>query len=286
MVRDNDSASLSANDHSSQRDLDIVPAVGRRTGPPSTEGTGDTNGEGLPPGPGEEGHGRARSRGLTSRVLVVAATVAMLALAAAVPVAVHSKTSAERPVATHSGTRTSSGAQAPPDGDGQAHRGWAAVPPRLQVAIDRTLFAKPVSSPAGISLSWGHAGSVSFRAKGDAQSFGLRPVSVGRTTAETLNPGPFVFGGAGATETLGRGLSAWYKISRTGFEQGFTVAHRPAGAGNQFSIVLRSSGDLQVDDSGARGFVVASAFGPVMTYGSLRATDANGKPLPSHLSFK
>ncbi len=39
----------------------------------------------------------------------------------------------------------------------------ARVPAGLQAAIDKTLAAQPVTSPAGVSLSWGERGRVSFR---------------------------------------------------------------------------------------------------------------------------
>jgi MBG domain (YGX type)/FG-GAP repeat len=288
-VRHNCVVPFPINGHEAQRGTNG--AGGRRTDQPPSAGTPGGYGEAAP-----RAHAR-KSRGVTSSRLincgaVMAATVLVIvALAAVVPFAVHSATTPGRPVAALSGTGTTPDLAARPNANRQSrHKSLAGVPPELQTAIDETLASQPVSSPSGISLSWGKAGAVSFRAKASGPSFGLQPLSVGRTHSEALTPGPFVFGTAGVTESLGHGLNAWYKVSQPGFEQGFTVARRPAGSGGQFSIVLRSSGSLHVGASrtaggAVRGFVIASPSGPVLTYGSLRATDASGKPLPSHLSF-
>ena len=49
----------------------------------------------------------------------------------------------------------------------------ARAPAGLQAAIDKTLAAQPVTSPAGVTLSWGPDGTVSFsRSKGPSASSG------------------------------------------------------------------------------------------------------------------
>ncbi len=158
------------------------------------------------------------------------------------------------------------------------------VPAALQRAIDKTLATQPVSSPGGVTLSWGRDGTVTFhRANGLGGSFALRPESFGRTTLANLTAGQFVFGPKSTTESLGHGVSAWYKVETGGIEQGFTLTRRPSGTTGTFSIVLGYSGPLHANRSGPRRLTFSSPSGPVMSYGDLRVTDVTGKVLPSHL---
>ncbi|HTT92440.1 MAG TPA: hypothetical protein VMF65_23005, partial [Acidimicrobiales bacterium] len=200
-------------------------ADGRRADQPPSVGSPEGDGVAAPSVHDRGSRGAASSWLLNRAPLTVATALVILALVAMVPLAVHRATAVKRPVAALSGGSTTPDSSAGANANGPLpHRSRAAVPPNLQLAIDKTLSSRPVSSPAGISLSWGHAGAVSFRAKYGGPSFGLQPLSIERTHTEALTPGPFVFGAPGVSETLGHGLSAWYKISRSGFEQGFTVA--------------------------------------------------------------
>ncbi len=161
----------------------------------------------------------------------------------------------------------------------------ARVPAGLQAAIDKTLAREPVTSSAGLTLGWGQHGTVWFLVtKGPWARFGLRPVSVGRSSSEALSPGTFVFGPKGTTESLGDGLSVWYRTSASGFEQGFSVSRRPAGAAQSFNIVLASSGGLHAAATGPDELAISGPRGPVMTYGALRATDATGRARPARLA--
>lgn len=162
----------------------------------------------------------------------------------------------------------------------------ARVPSGLHAAIDRTLAAEPVTSPAGVTLSWCRDGAVSFRlAKGISASFTIRPESVGRARPLAPSPGPFVFGPTKTAEALGEGVTDWYKTSAGGFEQGFTLARRPTGAANSFRIVIGYSGRLHPRPTSPGSLSLSGPAGSAMTYGGLRVTDARGKKLPAHLAF-
>ena len=160
------------------------------------------------------------------------------------------------------------------------------VPAGLQVVIDKALASQPVTSPSGITLSWGQRGRVWFRApKARSGGLALTPKSVGRASGQALSPGGFVFGAKSTTEPLGDGVSVWYKAAASGFEQGFTLERRPSGAGARFSIVLGYGGGLHATASGPGTLSLLGPKGPVMTYGALRVTDATGRALPSHFSL-
>jgi hypothetical protein len=177
------------------------------------------------------------------------------------------------------GARGSGAQGAPRQAQAPAH-----LPAGLQAAIDKTLSGEPASTPAGLSLTWGRAGAVSFHpSKAAKQGFSLRPVSFGGARLEAFSPGPFVFGQKDVTEALGHGASAWYKASAKGFEQGFTISRPPSGTSKAFSIVLAYAGSLHPSSAAAHGFVISGRSGPEMTYGGLRATDANAKALPARL---
>ena len=162
----------------------------------------------------------------------------------------------------------------------------ARVPAGLRAAIDKTLSAEPVISPAGVTLSWGPDGTVWFsRSKGPAGQVELSPESMGRSRPRMLSPGPFVFGPRRTTEALGDGLTAWYSTTPSGFEQGFTVSHPPAGRPGSFSINMFYSGSLDpaIVAPGRLGF--SGPAGPVLAYGPLQATDASGRVVPTQLSL-
>ena len=159
------------------------------------------------------------------------------------------------------------------------------VPPGLQAVIDRTLRDEPVTSPAGLTLSWGKGGAVSFTTrKAPGDSFVLRPESIGRVTQVPFSSGSFVFGGSRTTEALGQGVTAWYKATLSGFEQGFTLSRRPRDPRKQFSLVLTYDGHVYLARGVSGGLVVSGPGGPVMTYEGLRAIDARGRLLPAHLN--
>ena len=164
--------------------------------------------------------------------------------------------------------------------------GQARVPAGLQAAIERAFSAQPVTSPSGVTLSWGRDGTVWFsRSKGPAGRFELIPLSMGRSSPRVLSPGPFAFGPRRTNEALGDGLTAWYTTTSSGFEQGFTVSRRPPGKGGSFSInqFYSSSLDPAVVAPGRLSF--SGPAGPVMAYGPLQAIDASGRLVPAQLSL-
>ena len=231
--------------------------------------------------------GRARA-GLAAKTAATACALACFALLGSATTAL---APAQRRVPAHAGPPSAATARAGVAG-GSAGAGLhhaqtpAHLPSALQAVIDRALVSQPVSTPAGVSLTWGRAGQVSFHlAQALTRSFSLRPVSLVGADAEAFSPGPFVFGAKGVTEALGHGADAWYKSSAKGFEQGFTVSRAPAGASRAFSILLAYGGGLRASSVTPRALVISGPAGPEMTYAGLRATDATGRALPVHLSL-
>ena len=225
--------------------------------------------------PAKPGRGTRGSSGPSGRWLLRTVPAAVGATALAVSLALG--TASAGAAASAAPGRPASKAMA-----GAPGSDWARVPAGLQAAIDKTLSAQAVSSPAGLSMAWGKAGTVWFATRTGPGRFGLRPLSVGRGHAEALSPGPLVFGASGTTEALGHGLSTWYRLKASGFEQGFSVARR-RGQAPSFSIVLGYSGGLHPSLTSSGRLSISGRQGPVMTYGGLRATDATGQVLPARL---
>ncbi len=73
-------------------------------------------------------------------------------------------------------------------------------------------------------------------------------------------------------------LTEWWRVLPVGFEQGFTIARRPAGHGE-----LRLALDTSRQDAGVRDG--ALGWGK-LRYGQLVVTDANGKVVPAILKTK
>ena len=100
----------------------------------------------------------------------------------------------------------------------------------LQAAIDKALTAEPVTSPTGVTSSWGRDGTVLGFSRSNGPCWPVRAEpSVDRGgRIPGCSPGPFVFGPRRTTEArLGDGLTAWYATTPSGFEQGFTVSQPP-----------------------------------------------------------
>ena len=72
-------------------------------------------------------------------------------------------------------------------------------------------------------------------------------------------------------------LTEWWRVLPLGFEQGFTIAQRPAGEG-ELTLALTASGK-------AKSKAGELAFGK-LRYGQLVVTDANGQLVPSSLTTK
>ncbi len=180
------------------------------------------------------------------------------------------------PLATH---RLASAPTAVPTSTSSAR-----VPAGLQAAIERTLAARPGTATPRLIVQWRQRGMVRFTSTNNRSTeFSLQPAAFGRSRLEALSPGAFVFGTTRTTEALGHGLSAWYKTSAAGFEQGFTVSRRPAGTGSEISIALAYGGNLHPATSGPDQVELFGPKGPAMTYGALKVVDATGKALPAYL---
>jgi Big-like domain-containing protein/FG-GAP repeat protein len=165
------------------------------------------------------------------------------------------------------------------------------------------LQSLPLQAQSVISSTLG-TGSRSFAAQRTASGWGLSGGGVradfrageptlslagGRTLSLSLAgvTAPTSVTARGNRVTLTRpGIREWYAAGPLGVEQGFTLAHRPAGATAQGvtlslavngSVSARVAGADVVNFVGARGAVAAR-------YGGLTAVDAAGRHLPSTLS--
>jgi Bacterial Ig-like domain (group 3) len=183
------------------------------------------------------------------------------------------------------------GVQSPPlSGLGGAPGRLAA---RARAGSDGSLSSQALASPGGVRLWWGRHGAVSFAARDTGLRAVLRPLSIGRPGSrasaaalgpQALAPREISHGRSDAAEALGAGVTASYRVTKTGIEQRFTVARRPAGAG-RLVLSQRLGGGLRAA-IGADGVVRFSArSGPVLTYSGLRVTDASGRVLRSRLTL-
>ena len=89
----------------------------------------------------------------------------------------------------------------------------------------------------------------------------------------------------GSRVTLQRaGLREWYAAGPLGIEQGFTLAHRPAGAGaREVTLALAVGGSLRAQAAGSAVNFVGSRGEMAARYGGLTAFDASHRVLPSAL---
>jgi IPT/TIG domain/FG-GAP repeat len=84
------------------------------------------------------------------------------------------------------------------------------------------------------------------------------------------------------------GLSEWYANGPLGLEQGFTIAHAPAGAQDgPLTLALAFSGNARAAIArGANGIVFTGPGGAALRYGGLVASDARGRTLHSWLELR
>ena len=84
------------------------------------------------------------------------------------------------------------------------------------------------------------------------------------------------------------GVEEWYANGPLGLEQGFTLAHAPAGqASGALTLSVALSGDLRASlADGARALTFARAGRRVLGYRGLVATDARGRRLRSWLELQ
>jgi alpha-tubulin suppressor-like RCC1 family protein len=159
----------------------------------------------------------------------------------------------------------------------------AQLPAGLRAAAGQ--IAMTPSTLGGVSARWGRGGVVSFRRGGATMV--LRPLSAGRglAAARAWRPGAFALGKRMVTESLAPGMSVWYKRLAAGFEQGFTVASRPPGAGLAFSLNVGYSGDVTARLAGPGRIIFTGERRAALAYGGLRVADSRGRRLSARLTI-
>ena len=88
-------------------------------------------------------------------------------------------------------------------------------------------------------------------------------------------------------EILRPGLTEWFINRPTGLEHGFTLAHRPAGAGDQLQLTIALEGDLiiAVSEDGQHAELQHKAScAKVLDYDKLRVWDATGMELSARMA--
>ncbi|HLI27309.1 MAG TPA: FG-GAP repeat protein, partial [Chloroflexota bacterium] len=118
---------------------------------------------------------------------------------------------------------------------------------------------------------------------GAAWQWTLAAVALGRDAPLTaLAPAAPVADGAQVRYPRGD-LEEWYRLDRSGIEQGFTVPTPPGGRG-PLRVALRVATELVAAADGARAAVWRDAMGAaVLAYRGLRAWDATGRELAAWL---
>jgi hypothetical protein len=130
-------------------------------------------------------------------------------------------------------------------------------------------------TPAGVQI---RSGSSRFR-------LGLGAVGFGSALSQVDAVAPAI--AANRVVYTHSQLSEWYANGPLGLEQGFTVPHAPAGpATGPLTLSLSLSGDVHAALAPRGSSVLLSRPGaPTLRYGSLVATDARARALPSWLAI-
>ena len=87
-------------------------------------------------------------------------------------------------------------------------------------------------------------------------------------------------------EIVRPGITEWFINRPTGLEHGFTLAHRPAEAGDQLQLAMTLTGDLviAVSEDGQGAELQDEASGEkVLNYDKLRVWDSSGTELPAQM---
>jgi hypothetical protein len=103
-----------------------------------------------------------------------------------------------------------------------------------------------------------------------------------------LTPAAPKLAGDGTRLEYRRGdFTEWYVNGRQGLEQGFTLAHKPAGAskGQTLTIALGVTGTLALSQRDG-AVLLKSAKSTVLRYEGLSARDALGRDLPAHMEAR
>ena len=161
-----------------------------------------------------------------------------------------------------------------------------ALPLQAQSVISSTIAADSRAFTARRTASgWGLSGG------GVRADFGAGEPTLtagGGTLSLSLAgvPAPTSVTAHGNRVTLTRsGIAEWYAAGPLGVEQGFTLAHRPAGAtAHGLTLALAVGGSLRPRAAGSAVNFVGSRGDIAARYGGLSAVDAGGRHLPSALS--
>jgi hypothetical protein len=153
----------------------------------------------------------------------------------------------------------------------------------------------PVSQAIGADERgfWVHRRSTGLVARNPAQGFVSRFSPTGLAVSAEGSRLELSLEGSRASVPAGRanrvtyhraGLEEWYANGPYGLEQGFTVAHRPAGA---LTLALRVGGSLRPETVSRNAAAFVTARGrAVLRYTGLHAIDARGRTLPAWLSVR
>lgn len=163
------------------------------------------------------------------------------------------------------------------------------LPQGLRPSLYRTLIAQKSKTEAptldncstlsdsGLKACFGAAGA--HFSGPHARALALRLVAFGRTgkAAPVGAPVRKVASGRVNYRYPDAGLTEWWRALPSGYEQGFTVSARPAGAG-QLRLRLRANHKPRHDGA-------SIAWGP-LRYGGLAVADAHGRRLPAKIETR
>ncbi len=117
------------------------------------------------------------------------------------------------------------------------------------------------------------------------ETWGLTLTGLGRGRALRALPAADLVADGPRLEYRRNNLTEWYLNTHWGLEQGFTIQAPPTGKGD-LVLALATNGSLQASLQDDATLLLANAAGQtVARYTGLHAYDANGQPLPAHLSL-
>jgi catechol 2,3-dioxygenase-like lactoylglutathione lyase family enzyme len=192
--------------------------------------------------------------------------------------------------ACHDGART-----AEANAEGTLDAGPAAADPDASQASHASSSSRPASvrpdgdgfvatrAPLGLTARYDAAGAI---VAGTGWRFSLQLARLGRGAAmRDVGHAPPALRGDQVFYARGDGVEEWYATTDAGFEQGFTLARKPDGAGelrlelaSEGATPTRAGADAHVDLLDARGRTRAR-------YGALHATDADGATIAAHIDL-
>ena len=139
------------------------------------------------------------------------------------------------------------------------------------------------NAPQDLRVSVGSEGLELSGAQG--LKLGLASLAVGRGEAPARVSGrPRVSLHANGVRLWAAPISEWFVNSAKGLEQGFTLAHRPTGAG-ELTISQTVSGNTRGSVDAAGRSVTFSSRGGLLRYEGLSVTDARGHQVQAWLGL-